>query len=390
MSAAFSGASRALGIELYRGAQAYFDDLNLRGGVDGHAVVILALDDGYDPDRAVVNTRTLLEAEEVLALFNYVGTPTVTRVLPLLKLFGAPTSSSAPVVPRHPVLFFAYTGAQPLRRPPYGEHVFNLRASYQDETEAIVRRLAGVGRTRLGVFLQADAYGRSGWEGVRRASRRHGAVLVGEATYRRGMDFAASYARQVEILRQLGADAVVVAGSYAAAAGFVRDARDAGFEVPIVTLSFAGSENLLQLLLEAERERGVAYTRGLVSSQVVPSYDDQRLPAVREYHEAMRRHPYRPGTAFTGSSYTPMARSSASFEGFLNAKLMAAILNRASQAGDLGDLRGAAESLGSVELGIGAPVGFSTTDHAGLEEVYFTRVRDGRNVRLDDWSELAR
>jgi ABC-type branched-subunit amino acid transport system substrate-binding protein len=389
MSAAFSGASQGLGIELYRGAQAYFDGLNDRGGIDGLEVVIRALDDGYDPDLAVANSRTLLEDDEVVALFNFVGTPTVTRMLPLLKLFGAPSDTAALIMPRQPVLFFAYTGAQPLRNPPYDEHVFNLRASYRDETEAIVRQLTAVGRTRIGVFLQADAYGRSGWDGVRRTARRHGAVLVGEATYARGAGVEQSYERQVEILRGSGADAVVVVGSYAAAAGFIRDARDRGWQVPIATLSFAGSENLLQLLAQAEGAQGVDYTRGLINSQVVPSYDDRSLSAVREYRDDMLRYPYRPAPAFADSSYQPMPVSAASLEGYLNAKLMAEILGRAHRAGNLGDLRAAAETMSDVELGIGAPVGFSPADHEGLKQVYFTRVRDGRTVPLLDWSEFA-
>ena len=182
---------------------------------------------------------------------------------------------------------------------------------------------------------------------------------------------------------------MVVVGSYAAAAGFIRDARDQGWRVPIATLSFAGSENLLQLLVQAEQTRGGDYTRGLINSQVVPSYDDRSLPAVREYRDDMLRYPYRPAPAFAESSYRPMPRSAASLEGYLNAKLMAEILGSASRAGNLGDLRAAAESLSEVDLGIGAPVGFSPADHEGLKQVYFTRVRDGRTVPLRDWSEFA-
>ena len=84
-----------------------------------------------------------------------------------------------------------------------------------------------------------------------------------------------------------------------------------------------------------------------------------------------------------------MPASAASLEGYLNAKLMAEILARAVRTRSLGDLRAAAESLSEVELGIGAPVGFSPTDHEGLTQVYFTQVRDGRTVPLQDWSEFA-
>jgi ABC-type branched-subunit amino acid transport system substrate-binding protein len=207
--------------------------------------------------------------------------------------------------------------------------------------------------------------------------------------YEGGAGVEQSYTRQVEILRGAGADAVVVVGSYAAAAGFIRDARDRGWQVPIATLSFAGSENLLQLLTQAGSARGVDYTQGLIHSQVVPSYDDRSLSAIREYRDDMQRYPYRPAPAFADSDYRPMPVSAASLEGYLNAKLMAEILARASRAENLGDLRAAAESMSEVELGIGAPIGFSPADHEGLKQVYFTRVRDGRTVPLKDWSEFA-
>lgn len=87
MSAAFTGASGQLGIELYRGAQAYFAEVNATGGVAGRRIRLMTLDDGYTPTRAIHNTIALVEGEQVPLLFGYVGTPTVTRVLPLLKRY---------------------------------------------------------------------------------------------------------------------------------------------------------------------------------------------------------------------------------------------------------------------------------------------------------------
>ena len=66
-------------------------------------------------------------------------------------------------------------------------------------------------------------------------------------------------------------DAVICVGAYAACAAFVRDARDAGWDVPIANVSFVGSENLLALLAEAGEASGKDYTRDLINSQVVPS-----------------------------------------------------------------------------------------------------------------------
>src|SRR5262245_28961521 len=86
MSAAFKGPYRGLGIELYRGSMAYFEHVNKSGGVHGRKIVIKAYDDGYNPGPALKNTSKLIEEDNPLLLYGYVGTPTVTRVLPLLKL----------------------------------------------------------------------------------------------------------------------------------------------------------------------------------------------------------------------------------------------------------------------------------------------------------------
>ena len=156
--------SRALGIELYRGSMAYLEPVNRRGGIHGKKIVIRADDDGYDPTPAIRNTIKLVDDDDVFLLVNYVGTPTVTRVLPLLKNYRK----------KHVYLFFPFTGAQPQRQPPYSDFVFNLRASYQNETEGLVDHFVRVGRTKIAIFYQADAYGRGGWEGVKDALGRHG------------------------------------------------------------------------------------------------------------------------------------------------------------------------------------------------------------------------
>ena len=84
MSAAFRGTAAGLGAEFYRGAQAYYNDVNGKGGVYGRPISVIALDDGYEPIPCVKNTIHLLEKEPVFLLSNYVGTPTLTRALPVI------------------------------------------------------------------------------------------------------------------------------------------------------------------------------------------------------------------------------------------------------------------------------------------------------------------
>jgi len=376
MSAAFQGPSRGLGIELYRGAMAYFEKVNQSGGIAGRRIVIKAYDDGYDPAPAIANTVRLIEKDRPFLLFGYVGTPTVTRVLPLLKRYSD----------RSPYLFFPFTGAEPQRQVPYDEFVFNLRASYREETRGLVDHFVAIGRKRIAIFYQIDAYGRSGWDGVRRALATHGLPLVAEATYRRGTPFDHSLREQVDVLRQANPDAVIAVGAYAACAAFIRDARDAGWEVPIANVSFVGSENLLKLLLDCCAARGKDYTKDLINSQVVPSYHNTRLPAVREYRELMDHYHPLPPADVSDRIYQPIRYGFVSFEGFLNAKLLVEILNRMGPQLDKQRIKEVVESIHDLDLGIDCPVSFGPHKHQGLNAIYYTVVEDGRFVRLMDWN----
>ena len=373
-SAAFSGPSRGLGIELYRGAMAHFEHVNANGGVGGRRIALKLYDDGYQPDPCVANTMQLMLQDRVFLLFGYVGTPTVTRALPILKMFQD----------RRMYLFFPFTGAQPQREPPYGNFAFNLRASYGQETAGLVDNFVAVGRRRIAVFYQADAYGRSGWAGVRAALRKHGETIAGEATYRRGAKFTGTMRRQVDILKEANPDAVICIGAYAACAAFARDAVDLGMPVPIANLSFVGSENMLKLLSEVD-ENSTRYTDLLVNSQVVPSYEDLAIPAVQEYRDMMAQYNPAPPADLVVEAYTPFPHSFVSLEGYLNAKLVVEILRRMGEGLARDAVESAVFTVRDYDLGVGELVSFGPERRQGLQRVYYTVVENGRFVTLRDW-----
>lgn len=373
-SAAFQGASQGLGIELYRGAMACIEEINLAGGVHGRKIAIKAYDDGYNPVPAIENTIKLIKEDNVFLLFNYVGTPTVTRTLPLLKKYEDQLA----------YLFFPFTGAQPQRQPPYNQFAFNLRASYQQETKGLVNNFVRVGRKRVAVFYQIDAYGRSGWVGVRDALKDHGLEITVEATYRRGTQYADSLNTQVKLIKAANPDAVISIGAYASCAAFIRDARDAGLNVPIANVSFVGSESLLRLLTETGTKNKKDYSVNLINSQVVPSYEDTSLAAVREYRMLMDRHNPQPPAGLANEGYAPLQYSFVSFEGFLNAKLLIEILRRMeSPQKEL--LKDTVEGIKDLDIGINAPVSFGPEKHQGLDRIYYTTVKDGSFVPIKDW-----
>jgi branched-chain amino acid transport system substrate-binding protein len=358
MSAALAGPSRALGIELYRGSMAYLEPVNRGGGVHGRRVVIRAYDDHYDPTRAIRNTIKLVDDDNVFLLANYVGTPTVTRVLPLLKSYRK----------NYTFLFFPLSGAAPQREPPYDDFVFNLRASYQDETEGLVDHFVRLGRTKIAIFYQADAYGRGGWEGVRNALERRGLRIQGEATYRRGTGFSASLKQQVDILKATGPDAIISIGSYAACAAFIRDARDSGWNIPVANVSFVGSAAMADL----------------------PSYEDMSLPAVREYRQRMDEYGAKVPSSSGASDYRPPQYSFVSFEGFLNAKLLVKILSDLGPVPTKDRIKETVENLRQFDLGIGGLISFGPKQHQGSDRVYYTTLDHGRFVPFVNWDQWAK
>ncbi|HBE16515.1 MAG TPA: ABC transporter substrate-binding protein [Cyanobacteria bacterium UBA11149] len=380
MSATFTGASRNLGIELYQGAMAYIENVNKSGGINGNEIVIQVYDDSYEPLPALKNTIKLVEQDRVISLFNYVGTPTVVQILPLLKKY----------VEQNTLLFFPLTGAQPHRQPPYSQYVFNLRASYREETGGIVDNLVKVGNKRIAVFYQLDSYGRSGWDGVLKALQKNDLDIVEEATYRRGTTFDTSFKSQVEAIKKENPDAIISIGSYQACAGFIRDARDGGLNVPIANVSFVGSESLLKLLLEAGDKSGRDYTRNLINSQVIPSYEDLSLPAVEEYRKLIDAYRSQPSKPPVPDDYKPIRYSFVSFEGFLNAKLLVEILKLVPDFSPGLDLRHIVEKVENLDIGIGVPITFSAQKHQALSNVYYTTVESGIFIPIRNWEKFAK
>ncbi|HMK60893.1 MAG TPA: ABC transporter substrate-binding protein [Dissulfurispiraceae bacterium] len=377
MSAAFKGATGGLGIELYRGSMAYIQHINDTGGIYGHPIKILAYDDGYNPKPAIQNTIRFIDKDNVFLLYGYVGTPTVTRMLPVLKSREE----------NNIFLFFPFTGAQPQREPPYNDYVFNMRASYNQETEGLVHNFIKIGRKKIAVFYQADAYGRNGWNGVRITLAKYGLKITAEAAYKRGLTFTDNLSSQVRILKDSGADAVISIGAYAACAAFIRDARDAGWNVPIANVSFVGSEFLINLLVRAGQANGKDYTVDLINSQVVPSYEDTSLPAVREYRELMNKYNQLPPADLIEQGYKPLRHSFVGFEGFLDAKLLVEILRAMGPDLDKKRIKPVVEGLYRLDIGIDSPVSYSAKRHQGLDRVYYTTYRGGTFIPLKDWSQ---
>lgn len=368
MTAGFSGPTRAMAVELYRGAAACFDRYNRGRAPDRPPVELRAADDGYEPGPAIENTVRFLTRDRVLALFSQLGTPTVSRVLPLLRAYADQGAR----------LFFPVTGLEASRTPPYVRYTYNLRASYRQEIEALVACFTGQGATRIAICHQADAFGRSGWDGARRALARRGLPLCGEATFARSAARTDDLTAQVRVLAACDPQAILVVGAGPACTALIRDIRRAGLPAAVGLVSFAGGEILLRQLARESARTGLDLEKDLILSQVTPDWLDDTLPAAVEYRQALAELGNRLPPPGGWTADPPGEGSSIGFEGYLNAKLLLAVLAAMPDPLDRNGIDPAALAIGQADIGIGRPVSLAGADHQALGVVYLATARKGR------------
>lgn len=264
MSAPLSGPIGGYGKQMQYAIQAGFEQINQAGGINGRKLQLLALDDAYDSNRSVSNTRRLVDDHKVFALVGYYGSnPTIDA---MNQAFG----------PARVPLVGTISGADPLREAftinPNARYLFNTRASYADETNAIIRQLVSLGLKRIGVLYHNDNFGRSGLDGVSQALKQHQLELtIAAAIDRQNPDLSAAVGK----IAGASVQAVVLVALHKPAVSFIQAMKKAGQYPMFVTLSPIGTE---QFIAELGKD-----ARGVVISQVVPHLWNDTLPIVRDY-----------------------------------------------------------------------------------------------------------
>ncbi len=345
MSNALSGPASALGTGVKSGAMAYFSRINKAGGVKGRKIRVISYDDGYEPKRTVENTNKLIAQDRVFALFGYVGTPTSTAILPIINK-------------EKMVYWGPFTGAEFLRTP-VAKNIFNVRGSYFDEAETQVRYLTEkMGKKKIGVFIQNDAYGLSVKGGVVKALKKRSLEIAGEGTYERNTE---NIDAGLAALKAYNPEAVIMVGTYKAMAAFIKKAKSQGFNPVFLNVSFVGPAALA-------RELGGAGD-GVLITQVMPSPRDPSLHVVRQYEKDMK------AAGHGDLDYTDL-------EGYIDAVVFAEALTKVEGPLTRDSFISAAESL-KTNLG-GLEVSFSPQDHQALSKIYLTKISGGRVVPVKE------
>jgi len=364
ISAPLSGAAKELGQNMKMGIAVAFSVANASGGVHGRQLRLAAADDGYEPTRTAETMKQLFEKDQVFGAIGNVGTPTAAVAVPYAL--------------QHKMLFFgAFTGAGLLRKDPPDRYVFNYRASYAEETAAVVYYLVKVRRLRpnqIAVFAQQDAYGDAGFVGVAKAIRSlggdDGAIL--RLNYQRNTVDVDEAVAQLQSHNNSNRGrnpikAVIMVPTYRAAAAFIKQTRDRYPNMIYTSVSFVGSTALAnELMLLGKR-----YAAGVIVTQVVPELDGYSS-LVLNYKSALAK--YFPGEA---PDYV-------SLEGYVAANVLIAALKRNGLQLDIERLVDTLENLRDLDIGLGTPVSFSGYDHQGVHKVWATQFDESGHYQSID------
>ncbi len=328
--------------EVRQGASLYFDHINAQGGVRGRKIRVLALDDAYDPARAEANTRQLIDQDKVLALFQYAGTPPALAGMKLAEERGVP-------------LVAPFTGSEALRQKSL-RWVFNIKAGYATELDAMVRHQASMGMQRVAAVYLDNPFGTGGLAAVEQSVRKHGVNLVATAPLQ--VD-GAGMAGAVAAVAQHNPQAIIVISAGKPSVDFIAAYQAAGHPASFYVLSVISNVQLVEGL--GERARGV------IVSQVVPSPWNASLPLVREFQALARAQ------GLTEYTFSHM-------DGFLSAKFLVEALQRAGARPTRASLAQAMESI-QTNFG-GFAVELSPTEHSSGKFVDLLMMgRDGRLTR---------
>ena len=351
-AAALDGPASALGQGMKTGLEAAFAEANKAGGVKGRKLELKSIDDGYEPTKSIEAAKKLLEDEKVFALVGAVGTPTVAATQPIATAAGAP-------------FIGAFTGAEFLREP-HKPMVLNIRASYFQETEAMVERLTkDLGATKIAIMYQDDAFGQAGLAGVKKAMDKRQMTLAGEGTFERN---TVAVKAALLSIKKAEPQAVIMISPYKPAAEFIKLAKQIKLDVTFVNISFVGSDALA-------KELGAAGA-GVVITQVVPFPKDAAIPVVGRYQASLK------------ASAPDAQPGFVSLEGYLVGRAIIAALEKVDGEPTRQAMLDAVQKAGSLDLG-GFKLSYSPTSNRGSDQVFLTVIQPDGSFKAVDRLEKS-
>jgi branched-chain amino acid transport system substrate-binding protein len=166
----YSGPASAYGV-IGKTEEAYFKKINAEGGINGRKINFISYDDGYSPPKAVEQARKLVESDEVLVVFNPLGTPSNSAIQKYLN---------AKKVPQ----LFVATGATKWNDPKNFPWTMGWQPSYQSEARIYAKFLMKEKpNAKIAIMYQNDDFGKDYLKGLKDGLADKASMIVAEESY---------------------------------------------------------------------------------------------------------------------------------------------------------------------------------------------------------------
>jgi branched-chain amino acid transport system substrate-binding protein len=328
--------------------QAYFKKINDEGGINGRKINLISLDDGYSPPKTVEMVRKLVEQDEVLALFQTLGTPPNSAIHKYVN---------AKKVPH----LFVATGATKWNDAKNYPWTFGFNLSYQTEG-AIYGKwlLKNKPNAKVAILYQNDDYGKDVLAGVKQVlTGPHAKMIVAEATYE---VTDATVDSQILTLKASGADTFINITTPKFGAQAIRRAYDTGWKPLHIVNNVAASVG--SVLTPAGLDKSVdLMTVQYYKDATDPQWKDD--PAMLEWRGFMAKY-YRDGDVNDASN----------IYGYITAQTMVQVLKQCGNDLSRENIKKQAESLKNFKQPLllpGITMNTSANDHAPIDQAQLSK-----------------
>ncbi|MBS0428891.1 MAG: ABC transporter substrate-binding protein [Proteobacteria bacterium] len=271
---AYSGPVSAYG-QYGKAEVAYFKMLNERGGINGRKIELISLDDGYSPPKTIEQVRRLVERDEVLALFQNLGTASNTAIQKYVNAKKVPN-------------LFAISGDSKWADGTAYPFTTSWQPSNQTEARVYAKHiLATRPNAKIAVLYQNDDYGKDALKGFKEELGDKASLIVAEKSYEVSDPTVDS---QIVSFKGAGADVFFSITTQKFAAQAIRKAHDIGWKPTQYLNSLASS---VGAVLEPA---GLDKSEGIISVAYLKDPSDKwwaNDPAMKDYLDFMKK--YLPG-----------------------------------------------------------------------------------------------
>lgn len=313
MSLPLTGPQAGAGRDIRTSTEAYVQMVNKEGGINGKKLVLKVMDDEFKPEKTVANIKALVDTDNAIGIASLLGGPQILAAKPVAYSLGLPIVG---VLNGNTAVVSAENSS-----------IVHVRQPFSKELQLIVRQYTTIGMKRFAIFSPDDAPGKAAAKTVKDALAISNLTLAAEVGFDRATKDFKPYVDQVS---KAAPEVLIVFAPTRAATELIGGLKAAGVSSQIACVSVVDERDLYATL----KEKAI----GILFSSVVPNPYSINLALTRDYQKAMKEK---------GETELSLA----SYEAFINVKVLAEGLRKAGNNPTRASLSKALSDLAPTDLG---------------------------------------